>query len=112
MSEDTKLLNPDGTPVVPPTPPTHPDGSPKKSFGVMMKRHPGGEIEKAIFIDGEKLDWSVDISSYMEACKMGMQYKLAVQADIAKHFVKSVGEVLGRYITIEEIKQAIKTGWI
>ena len=112
MSQDTQLLNADGQPLNPPPPPTHPDGSPKKQFDVRMRMHPGGEIEKAIFVDGEKLDWSIDVSAYMEACKMGLQYKLAVQNDIAKHFVNSVGEILGRHITVEEIKAAIKTGWI
>lgn len=92
--------------------PCHANGKPKKSFLVKMLRHANGEIEKAIFIDGEKLDWSIDISSYIEACKMGMQYKTAVQSDIAKHFTESVSDFIGRHITMEELKQAIKTGWI
>ena len=113
MSEDTRLLNVDGQPFNPPPEPPAPlnrDGSPMKRFDVRMRRHPGGEIEKAIFIDGEQLDWSIDVSSYMEACKMGLQYKLAVQSDIAKHFVESVGEVLRRHVTVAEIKGASKTG--
>lgn len=111
----SKLLNADGTPIDPPKMPPAPmgaDGKPKKRFEVRMRQHPNMEIEKAIFIGDEKLDWTIDITSYMEACKMGLQYKLAVQDDIAKHFISSVGEFLGRYVTIEEIKSAIKTGWI
>jgi len=95
-----------------PKPPLDAKGEPMKRFEVKMRRHPGGEIEKAVFVDGEQLDWSIDISSYMEACKMGLQYKLAVQRDIAKHFVDSVSEVVGRHITVEEIKAAIKSGWL
>jgi hypothetical protein len=48
----------------------------------------------------------------MEACKMGPKYKLAVQNDIAKHFTESVGDFIGRHVTMQEIKQAILTGWI
>lgn len=107
----SELLKPDGTPVNP-VAPTDRDGKPLLRFEVKMRRHPGGELEKAIFIDNQKLDWSIDISSYLEACKMGLQYKLAVQSDIAKHFVESVGEFVGRHVTMAEIKSAIKTGWL
>lgn len=107
----SELLLPNGLPANP-KPQLNAKGEPMKRFEVKMRRHPGGEIEKAIFIDNEKLDWSIDISSFQEACKMGLQYKLAVQRDIAKHFIDSVSEVVGRHITIEEIKVAIKTGWL
>ena len=106
------ILDADGTPIHPPAPPLKADGTPMQRFEVRMRVHPGGEVEKAIFIGGEQLDWSIDISSYLEACRMGLQYKLAVQNDIAKHFIKSVGEFLGRHITVEEIKAAIKNGWV
>ena len=82
----------------------------KKRFEVKMKLNSDGSITKDIFIDDIRLDWSVDITSYSEACKMG--YKKTAQEDIAKYFIKSVSEVLGRKITIEEIKTAIQTGWI
>ncbi len=84
----------------------------KKRFEVRMKMHPNGSIEKQIFIDNEMLDWSVDSSSFLEAQKMGPQYMRAVQEDIAKHFIESVSEVLGRKVTIEDIKQATIDGWI
>jgi hypothetical protein len=83
-----------------------------KRFEVMMRRHPNNEIEKKIFIDGVMLDYSIDIAAYLEACKMGLQYKLAVQRDIEKHFAECVSEVLGRKVTLDDIKKAIKTGWI
>jgi carbon monoxide dehydrogenase subunit G len=84
----------------------------KKRFEVKMRLHPDGSIEKQIFIGGEMLDWSVDSSSFLEAKKMGPQYMRAVQDDIAKHFIESVGEFLGRRVTLDDIKEAIKTGWI
>jgi len=84
----------------------------KKRFEVMMRRHPNGEIEKKVFIDGVMLDYSIDIHSFREACKMGLQYKLAVQRDIEKHFTECVSEMLNRKVTLDDIKEAIKTGWI
>jgi len=84
----------------------------KKKFQVMFREHHNGYKEKAIFINDEKLDYTIDISAYLEACKMGITMKLAVQQDIEKHFTESVSEVLGRRVTLDEIKVAIKTGWI
>jgi len=84
----------------------------RKRFEVKMRMHPDQSMEKQIFIDGEMLDWSIDSSSFLEAQRMGPQFMRAVQEDIAKHFTESVSEVLGRKVTMEEIKQAIKTGWI
>ena len=85
---------------------------PKKKFEVKFRLHPDGFMEKDVFIGGEKLDWSVNISDYRDASKMGLQFKHAVQEDIAKHFIASVSEFLGRHVTLEEIQEATKTGWI
>ena len=87
-------------------------GNPKKQFQVMMRKGNNDTIEKAIFIDGEELDWSVDVSSLAEAMRMGHIYYRAAQKDIEKHFVESVSEVVGRKVTPMEIKQAIQDGWI
>lgn len=84
----------------------------KKRFEVKMRPAKGGGIEKAIFIDGEMLDWQIDMSSYMEAMKMGFHFRREIQRDIEKHFIESVSDFLGRNVTMEEIKEAIKTGWI
>ncbi len=86
--------------------------TPKVSFEVRMGKGKNGTIEKAIFIDGELLDWSVDVSSLLDAAKMGPKYLRIVQRDIEKHFTESVSEVLGRKISHLEIKEATKTGWI
>lgn len=93
-------------------PPSHPDGSPKQRFETKMRKRSDGTIEKALFINGEKLDWSVDISSLMEASRMGPVFFRSVQRDIEKHFVESVSEFIGRKVTPDEIKNAIKEGWI
>jgi hypothetical protein len=43
---------------------------------------------------------------------MGHQFKASVQRDIEKHFTNCVSEVLGRKVTLEDIKRAIKEGYI
>jgi hypothetical protein len=90
--------------------PTPPEG--KKRFEVKMRPAKGGGIEKAIFIDDELLDWQIDMNSYIEAVKMGPHFRREIQKDIERHFIESVSDTLGRKITMEEIKQAIQTGWI
>lgn len=77
-----------------------------------MRAAKGGGIEKAIFIDDVLLDWQIDMNSYMDAMKMGPQYRREIQRSIEEHFTEAVSDTLGRKITIEEIKQAIQTGWI
>lgn len=98
--------------IEPINPPTHEDGTPKLRFETKMRKRSDGAIEKAIFINGEQLDWSVDASSLMEAARMGPTFFRVVQRDIEKHFVDSVSEFVGRKVTPDEIKTAIKTGWI
>jgi len=90
--------------------PTPPEG--KKRFEVKMRPANGGGIEKAIFIDNEIMDWQIDLNSYMEAVKMGPMYRREIQRSIEEHFIESVSDTLGRKVTMEEIKVAIKTGWI
>jgi hypothetical protein len=84
----------------------------KKRFEVKIRPAKGGGFEKAIFIDNELLDWQIDLNSYFEAMKMGPQYHREIQRSIEMHFIESVSEVLGRKVTMDEIKNAINTGWI
>ena len=84
----------------------------KKRFEVKMRGGRNGVIEKAIFIDGELLDWQIDMSQYMEAMRMGPLYQREIQRSIEIHFIDSVSDFLGRQVTMNEIKAAIKTGWI
>jgi hypothetical protein len=84
----------------------------KKKFEVKMKSDGAGGLEKAIFIDGEKLDWAVDMNSFAEAMQMGPQYMQEIKRSIEAHFIESVSDFLSRKVTMEEILTAIKTGWI
>jgi len=72
----------------------------------------GLHIQKGIFVDGTLFDWGVDEDDYNRAVAMGPQYRQQIEASIAKHFVESFSEFLGRKITIEEVNEARRTGWI
>lgn len=87
------------------------NGNPKSTFEVKIITVNGGIVKK-IFVDGLLLDWEVDISSLMEAQRMGAKYFKAAQKDIEKHFAESVSEVIGRKVNVDDIKKAIETGWI
>jgi hypothetical protein len=88
------------------------DGTLKIKFEVGMRKRPDGTMEKAVFIGGQKLDWSVDLSSLMEARQMGPKFFHEMQKDIIRHYAESVSEFVGRRFTIEEIKVATQTGWL
>lgn len=103
-----KIIDPNDDQTVPLTP----DGKPMLKFEVKMRKDPTLGIQKAVFIGGEMLDWSVDIQSLMEARAMGPKFFRAAQRDIEKHYVDSVSEFIGRKVTATDIKKAIKTGWI
>lgn len=109
MNENNKLILPGETGE---KAPLDKDGNPLKRFEVKIRKGDSGTVEKAIFIDGEMLDWSVDITSLLEAYRMGPQYAKAAQKDVEKHFTESVSEVLGRWVTADDIKRATKIGWI
>jgi hypothetical protein len=83
-----------------------------KKFQTLFRAGPNGSFEKAVYIDGEELDWKIDISSFKDAMRMGPMFKREIQRDIELHFVESVSDFLGRKVTIDDIKKAIKTGWI
>lgn len=69
-------------------------------------------LEKAVFVDGKKLDFKIDILRFLEAKSMGVQYMVEEQKRIEKEFTKVVSEAVGRRITKEELKRAILEGWI
>lgn len=86
---------------------------PKKlKFEVKFKQQPDGKIDKAIFINGEMFDYSIDQKSYNKACEMGPDTKGAVQQNITEHFVNSLSEFLERKVTMADVINAINTGWI
>ena len=97
-------------------PPFDGRGGLKKSFKVMMRplgSDPSRDgAEKAVFVDGKKLDFRIDIIRFLEARRKGPKYLFEEQKKIEKEFVKSVSEAVGRKVTVEEIKRATVEGWI
>lgn len=90
--------------------PEHPQNHGKKFFEVKIEKLSDGTMKKGIWIDGEYLDYSINVNDYFRACQMG--YKKDVQENIIKHFVKSVSEFVGRKVTAQEIIEAHRTNWI
>jgi hypothetical protein len=93
-------------------PPIGKDGKRMKRFELRRRLLGSGKWDRAIFIDGQKFDFSIDKNSLMQAAQMGNEYFKAAQKDIQKYFIDSLSEVLNRKVTTEEISQAQKTGWI
>ena len=100
--QNSELFLPEDDPI--------PEG--KVKFETRIKLHSNGSVEREIWISGQKFDWSVDVTSFHEAVRMGPMYKKAVQQDIVKHFVDSVSDFLGRKVTMKEVNEATKRGWI
>lgn len=86
-----------------------PDG--KKKFEVKLIKKDGA-LRQAIFINDEMLDWSINMHDFAEAKAMGPKYFNVIQQDIVRHFIDSVSDFLGRKVTIEEINDARKLGYI
>jgi hypothetical protein len=91
------------------------NGKLKVKFEVKMRllgSEPKDGIEKAVYIDDKKLDFTIDVFRFLDSKFMGYEYVVQEQKKIEREFVKSVSEFLGRQVNIEEIKQAIIEGWI
>lgn len=87
----------------------------KKKFEVRMRflgSSPEDGVEKAVFIDGQKLDFNIDVLRFLEAKSKGNKFLIEEQKKIEINFVKCVSNFLGRKVKIEEIKKAILSGWI
>lgn len=73
---------------------------------------------KGIFVDGELFDWGIDEKEYNEAVKFAEKQKnkegmlLKIHQNIEKHFINSLSEFMNRKITLKELDEARKTGWI
>ena len=97
-------------------PPLDKEGAPKKKFQVMMRTLGPNPIldgvEKAVFIDGKKIDFKIDVNRFLEAKKNGGNSLFREQKRIEGQFVKAVSDVLGRKVLVEEIKRATLEGWI
>lgn len=97
-------------------PPLDKNGNFKHKFEVKMRPlgpNPQQDgVEKAVFVDGKKLDFKIDVLRFLEAKQKGINYLIQEQQKIEKEFVKSVSEAIGRKVTVEEIKKATIEGWI
>lgn len=97
-------------------PPLDKDGKFKHKFEVKMRPlgpNPQEDgVEKAVFIDGKKLDFKIDVLRFLEAKQKGINYLIQEQQKIEKEFIKNVSEAIGRKVTTEEIKKATIEGWI
>jgi len=97
-------------------PPPDGRGGFKHSFQVMMR--PLGPdpkkdgMEKAVFVDGKRLDFSIDVVRFLEARQKGAKYLVDEQKRIEKQFVSAVSDAIGRKVTVMEIKKATVEGWI
>ena len=72
----------------------------------------GPFFQRNIYIDGELFDWAIDEESYNWAMKQGPEILMAAQKDIARHFLESLSEIVGRRVSIQDLQEAAKTGWI
>ena len=110
------IITPDNFSQFSQEPPKGPNNKPKKKFEVKAEMTtafvPGPHFQKNIYIDGELFDWEVDEEAYHWAEKQGPAMLMAVQKDICKHFLQCLSEVVGRKISIQDLQEATKTGWI
>lgn len=81
-------------------------------FELRLVIQPDGTAKKALFVNNIEVDYQIDMNDYIEALQMGPAFRKAVQDDICQHFASCVSDCLGRRVTMAEIKQATKTGWI
>jgi hypothetical protein len=97
-------------------PPMDHRGNFKHKFEVKMRAlgsNPKEDgVEKAVFINGKKLDFKIDVTRFLEAKQKGIEYLLQEQKKIEREFIKCVSEAIGRKVTTEEIKKATIEGWI
>lgn len=96
-------------------PPLDEKGNLKLKFEVKMRllgQDPKDGIEKAVFIDNKKLDFTIDVFRFLDAKFKGYNFVVEEQKKIEREFIKAVSDFLGRQVTIQDIKKAILEGWI
>lgn len=96
-------------------PPLDKNGNFKHKFEVKMRMlgsDPKDGVEKAVFVDGKKLDFKIDVLRFFESKRKGISFLIEEQKKIEREFVKAVSDAVGRKITVEEIKRATIEGWI
>jgi len=83
----------------------------KKKFEIKIKKI-GNILERTIFIDGELLDWSVDVNKLAEAMARGPNFFDEAKENIETELCEIVSEELGREVNPQEIREAVLSGWI
>ncbi len=70
---------------------------------------------RMLVFDNEVFDWGLaeeDFQKAKVASNNDPETKANFIADIQKHLLNSLKEFLGREITLSELNQAIKEGWV
>lgn len=102
--------------IITEVPPVDENGNFKHKFEVKMRPlgpNPKEDgVEKSVFVDNQKLDFSIDVLRFLQAKQKGPHYLAQEQQRIEKEFIKSVSDAIGRTVTTKEIKKAILEGWI
>lgn len=84
----------------------------KKKFVVKSSKDDNGKVIKAIFVDGEMLDYSIDEEALKKVSALGAEYKKMALLDIERHFIECLSEFVGRKLNKTDITNAFMTGWI
>lgn len=84
----------------------------KKKFESKITKDRYGKTVKGLFVDGELLDYSVDVEALKKISALGPEYRKLALEDIERHFCECLSEFVGRHLTKKEIETAFKTGWI
>lgn len=81
----------------------------KTRFEIRTVKNDRGISKKMVYLDGNPLDWQLDISLIKTE---NVDSLLNSQRNLEKDFTEKVSQYLGREVTYNEIKKAMKTGWI
>lgn len=65
-----------------------------------------------IFIDNQYFDFEIDDSSLEKVNSLEGEELKKVHENIKNYFLNSLSDVLGRPITMKEVMEAIKTGYV
>lgn len=81
----------------------------KTRFEIRKVKNENGISKKVVYINGNPLDWELDISLIKTD---NVDTLLNSQKNLEKDFTNKVSQYLGYEVTYQEIKKAMKTGWI
>ena len=73
------------------------------------------EKYNALYFNGELFDWGLDEKELIKAkdfCCEDNFFMKTIHGDICKYFTSCIEEILGKQVSIKEINEAIKKGYI